>query len=38
MYYRHKFNSTEDLISAIKEYIDYYNNKRIKEKLKGLNN
>ena len=36
MYYRHKFNSTEDLISAIKEYIDYYNNKRIKEKLKGL--
>ena len=36
MYYRYKFNSTDELIAAIKEYIDYYNNKRIKEKLKGL--
>ena len=36
MYYRHKFNSPYELIIAIKEYIDYYNNKRIKEKLKGL--
>jgi len=36
MYYRHKFDSTDELIAAIKEYIDYYNNKRIKEKLKGL--
>ena len=36
MYYRHEFNSTDELMVAIKEYIDYYNNKRIKEKLKGL--
>ena len=36
MYYRHKFDSADDLIVAINEYIDYYNNKRIKEKLKGL--
>ena len=36
MYYRHKFDSTDELMAAIKEYIDYYNNKRIKEKLKGL--
>ena len=36
MYYHHTFNSTDELIAAIKEYIDYYNNKRIKEKLKGL--
>ena len=36
MFYHHKFESTDELIVAIKEYIDYYNNKRIKEKLKGL--
>jgi len=36
MYYKHKFNSTEHLIQEIKNYIDYYNNKRIKCKLKGL--
>ena len=36
MYYHHEFNSTDELMVAIKEYIDYYNNKRIKEKLKGL--
>ena len=28
--------STEDLIVVIDEYIDYYDNKRIKSKLKGL--
>ncbi|WP_156924870.1 IS3 family transposase, partial [Marinomonas ushuaiensis] len=26
----------DDLIGKIKEYIDYYNHKRIKQKLKGL--
>ena len=36
MFYHHKFESTDELIVAIKEYIDYYNNERIKEKLKGL--
>lgn len=36
MFYPKKFKSTEDLIQEIEEYIDYYNNRRIKYKLKGL--
>ncbi len=36
MFYKFKFNSVEHLISEIENYIDYYNNKRIKCKLKGL--
>ena len=36
MYYKHKFNSVEHLKKEIEEYIDYYNNRRIKSKLKGL--
>lgn len=36
MFYKYKFNSVEHLISEIENYIDYYNNKRIKCKLKGL--
>ena len=36
MFYRHKFSSSNELIYAIKEYIDYYNNDRIRVKLKGL--
>ena len=31
-----EFQSLEDLEKAIVNYIDYYNNKRIKVKLKGL--
>ena len=31
------FSSIEELKQAILDYIDYYNNKRIKIKLKGLN-
>ncbi len=31
-----KYRSIEDLKNAIDKYIDYYNNKRIKVKLKGL--
>lgn len=31
-----KYKTLEELEKAIEEYIDYYNNKRIKEKLKGL--
>lgn len=31
-----KYKTLEELEKAIKEYIDYYNNKGIKEKLKGL--
>ncbi|MBF0843960.1 IS3 family transposase, partial [Streptococcus danieliae] len=30
------FKSIDELIQAISDYIDYYNNKRIKVKLKGL--
>ena len=36
MFYKHKFDSAEQLINEIENYIDYYNNKRIKCKLKGL--
>lgn len=33
--YMEKFDSAEDFINALDEYIDYYNNKRIKLRLKG---
>ena len=36
MYYKHSFSSAEQLMREIEDYIDYYNNKRIKCKLKGL--
>jgi putative transposase len=36
MYHNEVFKSADELIETIKEYIDYYNNKRIKLKLKGL--
>jgi len=31
-----KYKTLEELREAIEDYIYYYNNKRIKEKLKGL--
>lgn len=34
--YLEKFDSYEDFISKLKDYIDYYNTKRIKLKLKGI--
>ena len=34
--YEQNFRSLEDLEQAIVDYINYYNNKRIKVKLKGL--
>ena len=34
--YEKKFKSIKELEEAIVDYIDYYNNKRIKVKLKGL--
>jgi len=34
--YEKHFRSLEDLEQAIVDYVDYYNNKRIKVKLKGL--
>lgn len=36
MFYKHKFSSASELMKAIDEYIYYYNNNRIKLKLKGL--
>ena len=36
MYYKKKFKSVDQLIREIEDYIYYYNNKRIKCKLKGL--
>lgn len=36
MYYGHKFESIETLKKELEEYIEYYNNKRIKSKLNGL--
>ncbi|WP_082122580.1 IS3 family transposase [Arsukibacterium sp. MJ3] len=36
MYHNEVFKTADELIENIKEYIDYYNNKRIKQKLKGL--
>ena len=36
MFYKHNFVSAEHLMKEIEEYIEYYNNKRIKCKLKGL--
>ncbi|ORP06951.1 hypothetical protein B7692_07350, partial [Streptococcus mitis] len=34
--YEKSFQSLKQLEQAIVDYIDYYNNKRIKVKLKGL--
>lgn len=36
MFYGENFTSIEEFIKELKGYIDYYNHKRIKEKLKGL--
>ena len=33
--YAEKFESAEDFMKALEEYIDYYNNKRIKSRLMG---
>ena len=34
--YLHEFESMEHFKQELIEYIDYYNNKRIKARLKGL--
>jgi transposase InsO family protein len=33
--YAENFNTAEEFIKSLEEYIDYYNNKRIKNKLNG---
>ena len=35
-YYGKRFESREDIVDMIESYIYYYNNKRIKLKLKGM--
>ena len=35
--YAENFESSEAFMKALDEYIDYYNNKRIKSRLKGKN-
>ena len=34
--YAEKFDSSEAFITALDEYIDYYNNRRIKSRLNGM--
>ena len=34
--YLREFTSIDKFVVELEQYIDYYNNKRIKEKLKGL--
>ncbi|MCG4604742.1 IS3 family transposase, partial [Faecalibacterium prausnitzii] len=36
LFYLEKFDSIDQLEKAIVDYIDYYNNRRIKLKLNGL--
>lgn len=36
MYHGYHFQDVDELIDKIDEYIEYYNTKRIKVKLKGL--
>ena len=35
LYYNRKFETKEELIEAMIEWIDYYNNERIQHNLKG---
>ena len=36
MFYDNKFETVDHFVRELEEYIDYYNNERIKIKLKGL--
>ena len=36
MHYINKFHPTENLIQSIKDYIEFYNNKKFQAKLKCL--
>lgn len=36
MFYNTKYNSLEHFIEELEKYIYYYNNERIKQKLKGM--
>ena len=36
MFYGEKFQTVDELVHCLKEYIHYWNNKRISLKLKGM--
>ena len=36
-FYSREFNSREVIVDAVRDYLDYYNHRRIQLKLKGLN-
>lgn len=36
MYYLNKFYTNDNLVNSIEKYMDFYNNKRIQDKLKNL--
>lgn len=35
-FYDREFNSREEIVDAVRDYLDYYNHRRIQLKLKGL--
>ena len=35
-FYSREFNSREEIVDAVRDYLDYYNHRRIQLKLKGL--
>ena len=36
-FYGREFNTREEIVNAVRDYLDYYNHRRIQLKLKGLN-
>ena len=35
-FYSREFNTREEIVNAVRDYLDYYNDRRIQLKLKGL--
>ena len=35
-FYGREFNTREEIVNAVRDYLDYYNHRRIQLKLKGL--
>ena len=35
-FYGREFNSREEIVDAVRDYLDYYNHRRIQVKLQGL--
>ena len=36
MFYGREFKTKEEIVDAVRDYLDYYNHRRIQLKLKGL--